>query len=106
MPLNSAGALRSIWPNRRQRRQRLKSQRKIFKSTLLKYLLPHVHTISKNDADKDIILSGVLKNILNIWGVILYKRGNKNSGKKVRKLMTKHIKNKGFGLIRRVCVIL
>lgn len=67
-------------------------------SVILKYLLPHVYTIAKDDADKDFFLSNVLKQIMDVWGVISYKRGNKSSGKKVRKLMTKHI-NKGGSIL-------
>ena len=67
-------------------------------SVILKYLLPHIYTIAKDDVDKDFFLSNILKHILKIWNVILYKRGNKKSGKKVRKLMKKHI-NKGNSIL-------
>lgn len=67
-------------------------------SVVLKYLLPNVHTIAKDDADKEFFLSNVLKDIFDVWGVILYKRGNKKSGKKVRKLMSNHI-NKGGSIL-------
>ena len=68
-------------------------------SVILKYLLPNVHTIAKDDADKEFFLSNILKDVFDVWGVILYKRGNKKSGKKVRKLMAKHINGGGSILV-------
>lgn len=67
-------------------------------SVILKYLLPHVYTISKEDIEEDFFLSNIIKQLFDVWGVILYKRGNKKSGTKVRKLMSKHI-NKGGSIL-------
>lgn len=68
-------------------------------SVILKYYLPHIHTIAKSDANKEFFLSNILNEVFKTWGVISYKRGNKKSGKKVRKIMKDHIGKGGSILV-------
>ncbi len=58
---------------------------------LIKYAYPHFLTIAKHDSSKEFFLSGIVTEFLNRWGSILYKRGNKNSGSIVRKLIKYNI---------------
>lgn len=63
-------------------------------SIILKLLKPYVFTISKsNVADDFSIIKCLSKNILNNWGVIMYKLGDKESGKIVRKLIKENIES-------------
>lgn len=62
-------------------------------SLIIKYIKPDIKTIAKSDTVKDFsIMKNFAKTILDNWGVIFYERGNKKSGKKVRKLIRKNIK--------------
>ena len=54
---------------------------------LIKLLDPNILTISKHDASSDFFLADVATEVLKNWGTILYHRGNKESGKKVRGLI-------------------
>jgi 1-acyl-sn-glycerol-3-phosphate acyltransferase len=58
---------------------------------LIKYAYPHFLTIAKHDSNKEFFLNGIVTEFLNRWGSILYKRGNKNSGSVVRKLIKYYI---------------
>ena len=58
---------------------------------LIKYAYPHFLTIAKHDSDKEFFLAGIVTEFLNRWGTIFYKRGNKNSGSVVRKLIKYYI---------------
>lgn len=58
---------------------------------LIKYAYPHFLTIAKHDSSKEFFFSGIVTEFLKRWGSILYKRGNKNSGSIVRKLIKYHI---------------
>ena len=61
-------------------------------SLILKYLKPNVKTIAKSDVIGDFsIIKKFAKNILDNWGVILYRRGDKSSGQNVRKVMKETI---------------
>jgi len=63
-------------------------------SIILKLIKPDVFTITKsNVADDFSIFKLLCKNVLDNWGVILYKLGDKESGKIVRKLIKDNIKS-------------
>lgn len=63
-------------------------------SIILKLIKPNVFTIAKsNVADDFSIIKFLSKNILDNWGVILYKLGDKESGKIVRKLIKENIES-------------
>lgn len=61
---------------------------------LIKYAYPHFLTIAKHDSSKEFFLNGIVTEFLNRWGTIFYKRGDKNSGSIVRKLIKYNIKYK------------
>ena len=61
---------------------------------ILKSINPKLMTISKDDANKEFFLSGVMTEIMNNWGTILYKRGDKKSGKAVRLAIADCLTNK------------
>ena len=61
-------------------------------SLILKYLKPSVNTIAKSDVVGDFsIIKNFAKTILDNWGVIYYKRGDKKSGSNVRNLIKESI---------------
>jgi len=61
-------------------------------SLILKYLKPNVKTIAKSDVVGDFsIMKNFAKTILDNWGVIYYKRGDKKSGSNVRNLIKETI---------------
>ena len=63
-------------------------------SLILKYLKPNVKTITKSNVIDDFsIFKTFGKTILDNWGVIYYKRGNKKSGSNVRNLIKETILN-------------
>ena len=66
-------------------------------SLILKYLKPSVKTIAKSDVVGDFsIMKNFAKTILDNWGVIMYKRGDKKSGQVVRGLIKDHILKKSI----------
>lgn len=63
-------------------------------SLILRSLITNVYTIAKSETfDSFKILNGFTKAITEMWGVIEYKRGNKKSGIKVRKIIKDTIDN-------------
>lgn len=63
-------------------------------SLILKYLKPNVKTIAKSNViDEFSILKSFGKAILDNWGVIFYKRGDKKSGNNVRNIIKDTILN-------------
>ena len=61
---------------------------------IMKYINPNILTIAKHDSNKEFFLNGMLSELLRRWGTILYKRGSKNSGTIVRKLIKYYICHK------------
>ena len=61
-------------------------------SLILKYIKPDVKTIAKSDSASEFsIAKNFAGTILDNWGVILYKRGDKKSGQAVRGLIKENI---------------
>lgn len=61
-------------------------------SLILKYIKPDIKTIAKSDtAGEFSIIKNFANTILDNWGVILYKRGDKKSGSEVRNLIKENI---------------
>jgi 1-acyl-sn-glycerol-3-phosphate acyltransferase len=66
---------------------------------IMKYIDPNVLTIAKHDSNKEFFLSGMLSELIRRWGTILYKRGSKNSGTIVRKLIKYYICHKNESIL-------
>lgn len=61
---------------------------------IIKYLKPNIKTIAKDDIVGEFsVIKKFAKQILDNWGVIFYKRGNKNSGKVVRNVIKNSVLN-------------
>jgi 1-acyl-sn-glycerol-3-phosphate acyltransferase len=63
-------------------------------SLIIKYIKPEIKTIAKSDtADDFSIMKKFATTILNNWGVIPYKRGDKESGQNVRNLIKESVQS-------------
>jgi 1-acyl-sn-glycerol-3-phosphate acyltransferase len=61
-------------------------------SLILKSIKPDIKTIAKSDSASEFsIIENFANTILDNWGVILYKRGDKESGQNVRNLIKENI---------------
>lgn len=56
---------------------------------VIKSVYPHFSAVGKHDGNKEYILPSITKQIMKNFGTIFYVRGNKESGKTVRKKMEK-----------------